>query len=62
VWVVLTAAFELGLGTMLGLPLARILADYDVAQGGFMGFGLLFMLLTPALAARARGVGNQGDS
>jgi hypothetical protein len=53
-WVVLTVAFELGLGVLLGLPRERIVADYDVAAGGFMAFGLLFMLLAPALAARLR--------
>ena len=53
-WVVLTVAFEVGLGTLLGLTSERILADYDLAQGGFMAFGLLFMLLVPALAARVR--------
>jgi hypothetical protein len=31
-----------------------MLADYDVARGGFMLFGLAFMLIAPALAARAR--------
>jgi hypothetical protein len=54
VWVVLTVGFELGLGVVLGLPRERILADYDIAAGGFMAFGLLFMLLAPALAARLR--------
>jgi hypothetical protein len=56
-WVVLTIAFELGLGVLLGLPLARLLLDCDIRRGGFMSFGLLFMLLAPALAARARVVG-----
>jgi hypothetical protein len=53
-WVVLTVAFELALGSMLGLTRERMLADYDPAAGGFMGLGLLFMLLAPALAARVR--------
>jgi hypothetical protein len=53
-WVVLTVAFELALGTLLGVPRERVLADYDVAQGGFLGVGLLFMLLVPALAAGLR--------
>jgi hypothetical protein len=54
VWVVLTGAFEIGLGTLLGLTRERMLADYEVAEGGFMAFGLLFMLLTPALVAFIR--------
>jgi hypothetical protein len=53
-WVVLTVAFELALGALLGLTRERMLADYDPALGGFMAFGLLFMLLAPALATRAR--------
>ena len=43
VWVVLTVLFELALGTLLGLTRERMLADYDVAAGGFMAFGLLFL-------------------
>lgn len=54
VWVVLTLCFEYTLGRLLGLPTERILADYDVARGGFMLFGLAFMLIAPALAARAQ--------
>ncbi|HJR69882.1 MAG TPA: hypothetical protein VKA43_07565 [Gammaproteobacteria bacterium] len=54
VWVVLTLCFEYTLGRLLGLPTERILADYDVARGGFMLFGLVFMLIAPALAARAQ--------
>lgn len=34
-----------------------MLADYKLADGGFMGLGLLFMLFAPALAVRARGLG-----
>jgi hypothetical protein len=55
VWVVLTVGFEIGLGALLGLGRERLLADYDIYQGGYMAFGLLFMLLAPALAARLRG-------
>lgn len=59
VWVVLIAAFEFGLGTGLGYTRERMLADYNLAAGGFMGFGLLFLLFAPALAARARGLGTR---
>jgi hypothetical protein len=55
VWVVLTLGFEAALGGLLGLSRERMLEDYDLAAGGLMGFGLLFMLLTPWLAARVRG-------
>ena len=54
-WVVLIVAFEIGLGTALGYTRERILSDYDPSAGGYMLFGLLFMLLAPALAAKARG-------
>ncbi|MGA7936429.1 MAG: hypothetical protein WCA35_22935 [Kovacikia sp.] len=54
-WVVLMAIFEFSLGTALGYTRERMLSDYNLAEGGFMGFGLLFMLFAPALAARARG-------
>ena len=53
-WVVLIAIFELGLGAALGYSWERLLSDYDLAEGGFMGLGLLFLLFAPALAARAR--------
>lgn len=56
VWVILSVAFEIGLGTALGLTRERMLADYNLARGGFMGFGLLLMLFAPALAARIRGL------
>jgi hypothetical protein len=53
-WVVLTVAFELGLGALLGLTRERMLADYDPRAGGFMLFGLVFMWLSLWLAARVR--------
>ena len=56
-WVALTVAFELVLGTALGYPLERMTSDYDVTRGGYMAFGLLFMLFSPLLAAKVRHVG-----
>jgi hypothetical protein len=53
-WVVLIVAFEFGLGTALGYTRERMLSDYNLARGGYMSFGLLFMLFAPALAAKAR--------
>lgn len=52
-WVVLTLAFEVSLGRALGLGWDRILEDYDIAKGGLMPLGLLFMSLAPWLAMRA---------
>jgi hypothetical protein len=52
-WVVLTLAFEIGLGRLvMGLPWDRILSDYDIVRGGLMPIGLVIMLLAPAIAAR----------
>jgi hypothetical protein len=54
-WVVLTILFEAGLGRVLGLSWARLLADYDPGQGGLMGLGLVVLLLSPAVGARLCG-------
>lgn len=55
-WVILTVVFEFSLGALLGYSHQRMLSDYNIAEGGLMGFGLLFMLFAPVLAARARGL------
>lgn len=55
-WLVLTLIFEFTLGYLFGYSLERILSDYNLAEGGLMLFGVLFMLFTPALAAKARGL------
>ena len=57
VWLVLIVVFEFSLGTALGYTKERMLSDYNLAAGGFMGFGLLFMLFAPALAAKSRSLG-----
>ena len=55
-WAALTVLFEIGLGRLvLGLPWERITEDYDPTRGGFLGFGLLFMAVSPLLAAKLRG-------
>ncbi len=56
VWVALIVAFEVSLGLALGYSRERMLSDYDLANGGWMGFGLLFLLCAPWLAAKARGL------
>lgn len=53
-WTVLMVAFELGLGTAMGLGRERLLSDYDPARGGFMLFGLAVLMLSPWIAARVR--------
>ena len=56
IWAVLTLAFEFGLGYfVLGFPGERMLEDYDVTRGGLMGFGIVYMVFVPYLAARLRG-------
>ncbi len=57
-WVVLIAVFEFSLGAALGYSQERMLSDYNLAEGGFMGFGLVFMLVAPFLAAKARRLGS----
>ncbi len=61
-WVVLIVIFEFSLGAILGYSLERMFSDYNLAQGGLMGFGLLFMLFAPALAARLSGFGRNSVS
>lgn len=63
VWVLLTVIFEVSLGMLAGYTTERILSDYDLRQGGFMIFGLLFMLFAPFLAARIskKGSGTQNE-
>jgi len=46
--------FEIALGRARGFGWQRIGADYDVSQGGLMGFGLLLLLLAPWIAAGLR--------
>ena len=55
-WLILTFLFEVGLGSLLGYSRERIFEDYDLSRGGLMGFGLLFMLFAPLLAAKFRGI------
>lgn len=51
VWAILTLGFEVGLGRfVLGYPWSRLAADYDLAHGGLMGFGLLMVVSAPSLA------------
>ncbi len=55
-WMGLTAGFEFGLGYyVLGYSSARMFEDYDISNGGLMGFGLLFLLFAPMIAMKLRG-------
>jgi hypothetical protein len=53
-WVALTLAFEFALGRALGASWERIFEDYNPARGGFMMLGMVFLFLSPMLAARLR--------
>ena len=56
VWLVLTLLFELSLGHLvLGLSWERMTSDYDIPHGGLLPFGLIFLTLSPLIAARLRG-------
>jgi hypothetical protein len=55
-WLVLMLSFEIALGLARGVPIANIAAEYDPRQGGLMAFGMLFLLVSPALAATTRGL------
>ena len=61
-WGSLMAAFEVTLGRALGLPWARIVADYLPWQGGYMLAGMAVLVAAPWLAVRLRGTLHaQGD-
>jgi hypothetical protein len=56
-WVVLTIAFEFGLGLyVLGYSWERMTEDYDFRRGGFLSLGMVFLLLAPLLAVKLRGI------
>ena len=56
-WMILMAIFEFSLGLfVMNYSWERMLEDYDISRGGLMGFGLLFMLFAPYLAAKLHGM------
>jgi hypothetical protein len=60
VWLVLTLSFELSFGRfVVGLSRQRIASDYDVLHGGLLPFGLIVLTLSPLIAAKVRGFGNE---
>ncbi len=50
-WVALTLMFEFALGRATGASWARLFADYNPAQGGFLLLGLLVMFLAPRIVS-----------
>lgn len=56
-WSALTLGFEILLGRfVLHYSWARILADYDLREGGLMAIGMFFLILAPLIAAKVRGI------
>ncbi|HON80509.1 MAG TPA: hypothetical protein PK544_18605 [Spirochaetota bacterium] len=54
-WLVLTMAFEIVLGMcVFGYPSERIMSDFNIFEGGLLGFGMAFLLLAPLLAWKIR--------
>jgi hypothetical protein len=51
-WLALAVVLEFGLGTVRGVPWARLWADYDISQGRLLPLLWLTVLLTPYWAAR----------
>ncbi len=61
-WLVLTLLFELSLGRfVLGLSWERMASDYDILHGGLLPIGLIFLTLSPLIAARLRGFKMSGN-
>lgn len=56
-WLALTLLFELGFGRLiLQLPWQRMLSDYDLRRGGLLPLGLLWLVISPLIAAKLRGI------
>ena len=54
-WLVLTMVFEVTFGRLVaGASWQRLAADYNLAQGGLLGLGMLWLLCAPRLAAALR--------
>lgn len=58
-WMILTIMFEFGLGFFVfSYSWERMFEDYNLSRGGLMGFGLLFLVFVPLIAAKLRGLLN----
>ena len=53
-WLVLTVAFEFGLGRAVGRSWQALLADYDLIHRGLLSIGMVLLALSPWIAARMR--------
>jgi hypothetical protein len=56
IWLGLMLAFDITFGRLVfHASWKRIAADFDVHQGGLLGFGMLILFLAPLLVATLRG-------
>lgn len=53
-WVILSLAFEFGLGRALGMSVRQIAEGYDLSKGNIMPLGLLATALAPWIVARLK--------
>lgn len=53
-WLLLSLAFEIGVGRLVGVSWGRILSDFDLSQGGLLGLGMLVLLIAAPVTARVR--------
>ena len=55
-WLGLTIVFEIVVGRfILQYPWERIVADYNLLEGGLLPIGLIVLTLSPLIAAKVRG-------
>ncbi len=53
VWLSLMLAFDFALGRLLmRASWEHLLADFDLSKGGYLGFGMMVLFLTPLIIAR----------
>jgi hypothetical protein len=56
-WLGLTLAFEILFGRfVIGASWERLASDYNVIEGGLLPVGLVFLMLSPWIAGKVRGV------
>ncbi len=54
-WLALMLTFDVGFGRLVfRVSWTRIAADFDPRRGGLLGFGMLFLAVTPLLVAHLR--------
>lgn len=57
IWMLLTIAFEISFGRLvMNYPWERILSDFNILNGGLLPIGMIFLMLSPLIAAKIRGI------